>query len=126
MILFFRQTILLFLIAVFLLQATGKFIIYADYIINKESITQKFCVNKKKPKMHCNGKCHMMKKMKEEDKKENSPVNNLKEKYEIQLYADFKISVELPSTSTTIKHNSFYSISESTSHLLSVFHPPAC
>ncbi len=114
------------LIAAIMLQVLGKSIIYTNYLINKKSITQQFCVNKNKPKMHCNGKCHMMKKMQEEDKKENSPVNSLKEKYEIQLFADFKIAVKITAISTIIKHQSFYSSSESASHLLSVFHPPTC
>jgi len=114
------------LISAIMLQVLGKSFIYADYILNKESITQKFCVNKNKPKMHCNGKCHMMMKMKEEDKKENTPTNNIKEKYEIQLFSYINTSIELLNPFTIIKHHSFYSSSESTSHLLSVFHPPAC
>ncbi len=114
------------LISAIMLQVLGKSFIYADYIINKKAITQKYCVNKSKPKLHCNGKCHMMMKMKEEDKKENTPTNNIKEKYEIQLFTCFKASLELPNTITTIKHHSFYVISKSASHLLSVFHPPTC
>ncbi len=75
--------------------------------------------------MNCNGKCHMMKKMKEEEKKENTPVNTLKDKYENQLPTN-AYSFQLFITSTVIKHFSAYRIHESTSHIDSIFHPPAC
>ncbi len=68
----------------------------------------------------------MMKQIKEQEKKENAPVNNLKEKLEIQLFADCKTTIEFLNPFTIIKHNSFYSASKSKSYLLSVFHPPAC
>ena len=120
-----RPILSFILLAAIILQTLGKFFIYADYIINKEAIAQKFCKNKNKPMMHCDGKCHIMKKMKEEDKKENNLLNNLKEKYKIQLFAELKTpSLELPDTYITVKGNSIYSSSESSSHLFSVFHPP--
>jgi hypothetical protein len=31
-----------------------------DYIVNYEYISKVLCVNKAKPKMQCNGKCHLM------------------------------------------------------------------
>lgn len=76
--------------------------------------------------MHCNGKCHLKRVMDEKGKRENNPVNNLKEKYEMQLFAEFETFVELSNIFILINHHSFYSFSESSSHLLSVFHPPSC
>ena len=35
----------------------------AEYVINYEYISTKLCVNKEKPKLHCNGKCQLMKKL---------------------------------------------------------------
>ena len=44
--------------------------IVVDYLINTEVITKVFCINKGKPKMHCNGKCYLAKQLKkDEDKK---------------------------------------------------------
>lgn len=31
-----------------------------DYVVNYEYITKTLCVNKAKPQMNCNGKCHLM------------------------------------------------------------------
>lgn len=34
-----------------------------EYIINYDYITTVLCVNKAKPMLHCNGKCHLMKEL---------------------------------------------------------------
>ena len=34
-----------------------------DYVVNYEYISKVLCVNKAKPKMKCNGKCHLMKEL---------------------------------------------------------------
>lgn len=34
-----------------------------EYVINYEYITKTLCVNKAKPQMRCNGKCHLMKEL---------------------------------------------------------------
>lgn len=33
--------------------------LWVNYEINKEIITEEFCVNKEKPDLQCNGKCHL-------------------------------------------------------------------
>ena len=35
----------------------------AEYVVNYEYITKTLCVNKAKPKLQCNGKCHLMKEL---------------------------------------------------------------
>jgi len=35
-----------------------------DYVINYKHISEDLCVNKDKPEMHCNGKCHLKKEIK--------------------------------------------------------------
>jgi hypothetical protein len=37
---------------------------FVDYAINKEYITKNLCENRSKPKLNCNGKCHLMKQLK--------------------------------------------------------------
>jgi hypothetical protein len=50
-----------------------------DFIVNQQEITAKLCENKAKPKLQCNGKCHLKKQLakidnteKKEDKKHHS------------------------------------------------------
>jgi hypothetical protein len=44
-------------------QSIGKLFVLAWYQVNKTYIAQKLCENRNKPKMHCNGKCQLRKKM---------------------------------------------------------------
>lgn len=53
----------------FFAQTFSKAFILVDYLANNKAYIQN-CENKAKPAMHCNGKCQMAKKMKNEEKKE--------------------------------------------------------
>lgn len=110
-----------------LMQLFGKTIICINYQLNKDYISNVFCENKNSKKLHCNGKCYMKKQLKEEDKKENAPANNLKEKFELQLFSESKSLSELNFFDTyPCQHISSYVASTSTFHLLEVFRPPVC
>jgi len=119
-----RSFIAILLASIFLFQSASKLLIIANYEVNKVSITQKYCVNKTKPKMHCNGKCHMMKRMKEEEKKENQAPTSQKEKLEVQFFSTKSFNFI---ASTVLKKEAIqvsYLFSKSNKHLLGVFHPP--
>jgi len=65
-------------------QTFSKMLIVAEYELNKDYIARNLCVNRNKPKMHCNGKCHMMRKMKQEEKSEQeNPERRAENKLEI-------------------------------------------
>jgi hypothetical protein len=116
----------LILLFAFSLQIGSKCIIWANYLLNKKSITIQFCVNKSKPKMNCNGKCHLKKQLKEQDKKEQSPSTSLKEVKEIQLYHQAQSFIEVVSENNILLSPSDfqYTFHISTEHLKLVFHPP--
>jgi hypothetical protein len=46
-----------------------------DYLLNQSEITELFCINKDKPEMQCNGKCHLKKQFDELADKADSPTN---------------------------------------------------
>lgn len=57
-----RQKILvLLLIAGIGAQSFAQFAIYLSYCANRQYITEKYCINKDKPTLHCLGKCHLKK-----------------------------------------------------------------
>jgi len=58
-----------------LAQTLNRFLILIDYQLNKEYITNTLCENRDKPMMHCNGKCRLMKKMQQAEKKEQAIPN---------------------------------------------------
>lgn len=59
----------LFLLLAFSIQCFHKSFIVLDYYNNTGQYA-KVCINKSKPKLHCNGRCAMMKKLKADEKKD--------------------------------------------------------
>ncbi len=53
------------------LQTFQKSLILTDYVVNRAAYL-KSCINKAKPKLRCQGRCQMMKKMQAEEKKESN------------------------------------------------------
>lgn len=107
-----------------LFQNLNSFFILANYQINKIGITAKFCENKNNPQLHCNGKCHLNKKLKEEDKKERSPISSIKDKNEIQYISNFENTISCNRFVFTNQYIPFLTgmINDFSS---SVFHPPS-
>ena len=65
----FRQAVASILIFAFLVTTFTRPFIMLGYYADT-SVYAKDCINKAKPKMHCNGHCQVMKKIQEEEKKE--------------------------------------------------------
>jgi hypothetical protein len=55
----------------------------AYYELNKKEITEKLCVNKNKPNMHCNGQCYLGKQLKKAEENEKRQSRSLREKDEV-------------------------------------------
>lgn len=49
-----------FFVALLLLQTLGPELLVVNYELNTAQITARYCVNKARPMLHCNGKCHLM------------------------------------------------------------------
>jgi hypothetical protein len=65
----FKQITAIILLLAFSVQTFSSPFTMLDYFVNTAAYA-KNCVNKAKPKMHCNGQCQMMKKMQQEEKKD--------------------------------------------------------
>ncbi len=72
--------------------------------------------------LHCNGKCQIAKKLKEEDKRENLPLN-MKNNFEIQFYSEKILDYNLSSFYTGEVLFSFITFSN-LQPVFSFFHPP--
>lgn len=99
-----------------------------DYIMNYDYISKVLCENKDKPKIHCNGKCHLMKELAKASEQEK-PISSDKkiaiQEKEVLFFQDIK--------SLEIKHqffqNNSFTVDSYTNlyfHLTScsVFRPP--
>lgn len=99
----------------------------AEYVINYEYISTKLCVNKEKPKLQCNGKCQLMKKLAAASESEkpissDKKVNPLEHHDWIDDMTIVAVPVELWRTSvkTNTEYYNFYR--NLRGH--AVFHPP--
>jgi len=99
-----------------------------DYVINYDYIATVLCVNKAKPQMHCNGKCHLMKEMAKESESEK-PISSDKKsgisENEILFFqAIHPFETIQDSYPTTAKMHASYSNLYSYLNSNAVFHPP--
>ena len=107
-------------------QILVKPLLVVNYHLNKTEIARKYCENKAKPKMHCDGKCHLMKQLKKEEKKEPSPFSkDTKDKFEPQFFKE-NIYNFRSNVITFLNHQTEYSFSISSFLPKGVFHPPNC
>ncbi|GAB3312111.1 hypothetical protein ACFQT0_12330 [Hymenobacter humi] len=76
-----------------LLQTLGREVLVLDYQLNKARITELYCVNKARPQLKCNGKCHLAKQLRAVDASEKkAPAGSLaKVKYEVLATAAFAL-----------------------------------
>ncbi|HEY8783292.1 MAG TPA: hypothetical protein VIM16_16825 [Mucilaginibacter sp.] len=50
----------------------SRLFVYAGFKLNQTYIAAKLCENRNKPWLHCNGKCYLMKKIKQAEEKQNN------------------------------------------------------
>src|ERR1700743_54389 len=67
-----NRSVAILLIAFTMSANFSKLFIYAGYEINKNYVATTLCENRDKPWLHCNGKCYLMKKIKQAEEKERS------------------------------------------------------
>ncbi|MCW8896726.1 MAG: hypothetical protein OQJ96_10345 [Flavobacteriales bacterium] len=91
----FNVILAVFMSLVLLFSTNLKSFITINYLLNKAEITELFCINKEKPKLECNGKCHLAKEIKkvdvEEEKKPLLPIPTSKQHHEV-LYVEVSSS----------------------------------
>jgi hypothetical protein len=71
------------LAALVLLQTFSRELLVVDFALNQATITARFCVNKARPQLHCDGKCYFAKQLKKQEERENKALNPLKERLEM-------------------------------------------
>lgn len=105
-----------------LLQTFQGFAIVGDYYLNTSAFA-KNCINKARPQMHCNGKCQMMKKLKQEEKKSaQNPEKNVN-KNEVLSSKSFFTTLSFLYTGKMIPYNSML-LSFPVNRSYPFFHPP--
>lgn len=100
-----------------------------EYIVNYDYISKVLCVNKDKPMLHCNGKCHLMKELAKASENEK-PISDKKmatQEFEVLFIENIK-SFEVKPRFYVVIEKIFDDYSNLYFHLNSctVFHPPTC
>ncbi len=97
---------------------------FVEYAVNYDFISKILCINKDKPKLSCNGKCQLMKKLKEQQQEENSSLRISLEEYPIGFVNLLKVN----KTNYIFKKENTLFLYKQNYHYLynkEVFHPPA-
>ena len=110
------------LLVVISLQILNRVVIYIDYYTNTAAYF-KNCENKAKMSMHCNGKCQMMKKIQQQEKKDQQ--NPERRNGMDELIAD-KSSYITFNINTSLSGQLYYPCNDNRIAAMprSYFHPP--
>ncbi|WP_183867647.1 hypothetical protein [Pedobacter cryoconitis] len=66
----FKSAIAIVILVLLILSNFSRLFIYAGFELNQKYIASTLCENRDKPEIHCNGKCYLMKKLKQAEEKE--------------------------------------------------------
>jgi hypothetical protein len=124
----FTKALLFLMVSIIFSNSLIKGYLFVDYTLNQAEITRKFCENKAKPKLQCNGKCHLAKQLAKQEKEEKSTSETSKFKLEVvELTAPIKENEQFSYSIIAATHDKvqfIYSETTSDSYLTSIFHPP--
>jgi hypothetical protein len=83
-----RQAIAILLLCSLSVHCAGRLGIVASWWLNREYVARVLCINRDKPQLQCNGKCHLAKQLKAADAAEQPqhPLGSKQAFAEIQLF----------------------------------------
>lgn len=107
-------------------QLSGRYVTILGFYMNQVYIAKNLCVNRNKPQLHCNGKCHLAKKMSEEDRRDQqNPDRKMDSSHELLYTGTDEQDILIPFfTSITPDWLHPYSIGTPTGQPSAVFRPP--
>lgn len=96
----------------------------ADYMVNLEAY-KKACINKAKPKLQCNGKCQMLKKVKKQegDSEASAPVLKFNQLEVVLSSKSFFPTVNIVTAFDSPSYYT-YNVDFSSNYIGAIFHPP--
>ena len=114
------------LILLLMAQTFSKWFVEISFNLNRDYIAKNLCENRYRPVLKCNGNCVLMKKMKQEEKKEqDAPPVKLEITSIVLSSRSFFATAEPPvfisSTSYSIAGNSGKPVDRA----VAIFHPPS-
>lgn len=102
-------------------------LIFISYQYNKEYIVKNFCINKDKPELKCDGKCHLKKLLKKSSDKANNekfPYNELNIRW-LDFISGNTISIQNISYKIQINNGIWFNQFSNSEYIQKIFHPPS-
>jgi len=81
-----RRLIAFTLLLALLSSILAKLFVYAEFKSNQAYIAATLCENRDRPELNCQGKCYLMKKLKEAEDKEKKQENQAQKKASVDLF----------------------------------------
>lgn len=96
----------------------------ADYELNKGFIAKNLCENRTRPWLHCNGQCQLMKKLKQEEKKDQTNPNrkqeNNSEVYPFKSFIEYNLNRPVKRVAIFFHHIILKPVDKA----IPIYHPP--
>ena len=124
-----RKSFAIFFLSVYSLVLLKPLFPFVDYAVNKEYVTKNLCENRNKPKLNCNGKCHLMKQLKKAGADTPTDGNTTKgsSNQEENCFHITSLFAFNAAILTSQSNNSYIRTFKSTlpsNYLKDIFHPP--
>ncbi|MFT4093149.1 MAG: hypothetical protein QM640_05880 [Niabella sp.] len=107
----------------FLVQSFNQGFCYIDYIFRKADY-EKRCINKAFPTMHCNGKCQLMKKIMEQEQKEQGQPPEIKFAGKVEVVPSENDLLIKPVQINITKDFTIINAAKPVKMAIAIFHPP--
>jgi hypothetical protein len=124
-----RKSFAIFFLCVYSLVVLKPLFPFIDYAINKDYIAKNLCENRAKPKMNCNGKCHLMKQLKKAAADIPADGNTTKsssnqEENCVHVASLFSFKTEMIVNGLSNDYLNMYNNKLPSTYLQDIFHPP--
>lgn len=124
-----RKSFAIFFLFVYSLVLFKPLFPIIDYAINKEYIAKNLCENRNKPKMNCNGKCHLMKQLKKANATIPSDGNTTKDSSNqeencVHVSSYFVFNAEFQTSQVNNSYIHTFKSKLPSNYLKDIFHPP--
>lgn len=120
-----RNAGIISLIFILLIQTLSTTLILTGFELNRETITEFFCVNKGEPQMHCDGNCFLEKQLETDKKAHQTDTRTLPDFIQLVFPIAGQINFSCSPGVSFISPALFgYLIGESVDVPSGIFHPP--
>ena len=120
-----KLSLLIILVSGTILQSLNKVLVISGYLLNKQEITIRYCENKAKPALNCQGMCHLKKLLAEENENGNEGRVPKFELNELVLFhTDVEDLIKLP-FALKLQRFSECLCFEINDYSKAIFHPPS-